>query len=636
MHDVTKRGLALAVAAGGLLITGAAPAVSAVSTHPEHPDHAGTKSQPSDGSSHHAAAIPVNGSQVNQYAGRHKAADGAVGRAAGKPAASPHHAAAAHHPAAPHEAAGHHPAPAHHSSAAPHHGASHSAAPHQPHQPQHAGTAPHGAPGAHPGRPAHPATGAMPQSPAHPEAGGAQAEASDLGSGGLLAGNTVEVPVDAPVNVCGVVATVLGGGDHAADEHCFNGPGTAGGPNSSAAAVAAGNPGALSGNVVQIPVSLPANICGDTATVIGGHDSAEDILCANNGGPTYSTAKAVTANSPGLVSGNVVQMPIDAPLNVCGITANVVAVYDTAAGNKCANGGEHGHEPMRPHSGYAYGRRGPSVGAGANAVSANSSGAVTGNVVQVPIEAPINACGDTVDVVGAFNSALDNRCVNETAGGAAAHAAATGNNGLAAGNVAQLPINIPTEVCGVVAAVGAYGDRAAGNTCVNTGAPTTMSSANTAGETGFVTGNVAQGSVNAPVHVCGDTVGAGIVNSGSEDTDCGTGPACPPPPPVDCTPPPPPPPTNCPPPPPPVTPPPPCHHHHHHHHEHRHHHHHGHHCEHHHGHHGEHHHVPPTEEIGQLPHTGADVLDYAGIGAGALVLGAGAIVAARRKSGSAS
>ena len=262
------------------------------------------------------------------------------------------------------------------------------------------------------------------------------------------------------------------------------------------------------------------------------------------------------------------------------------------------------------------------MGAGANAVSANSSGAVTGNVVQVPIQAPINVCGDSVDVVGAFNSALDNRCVNETAGGAAAKATATGNNGLATGNVAQLPIDIPTEVCGVVAAVGVYHDTAAGNTCVNTGAPTTMSSANTTGETGFVTGNVAQGSVNAPVQVCGTTVGAGIVNSGSEDTDCGTGPAYPP---------------YFPPPSQPWFPPPPSYQHYHHEHLHRHHseHHSEQHAERHYGHHPEHRHVSPNEEIGQLPHTGADVLDYAGIGAGALVLGAGAVVAARRKSGSA-
>jgi LPXTG-motif cell wall-anchored protein len=37
----------------------------------------------------------------------------------------------------------------------------------------------------------------------------------------------------------------------------------------------------------------------------------------------------------------------------------------------------------------------------------------------------------------------------------------------------------------------------------------------------------------------------------------------------------------------------------------------------------------------ELPHTGTDVLDFAGIGAGALLLGAGAVYAGRRRSGSA-
>ncbi|NUP50026.1 MAG: hypothetical protein HOW97_22350, partial [Catenulispora sp.] len=77
MHDVTKRGLALAVATGGLLITGAAPALSAVH-HPEHQDAAGTKSQ-QHGSSHQSAqhAPPaVSSPKVEQYSGRHKAPQG--------------------------------------------------------------------------------------------------------------------------------------------------------------------------------------------------------------------------------------------------------------------------------------------------------------------------------------------------------------------------------------------------------------------------------------------------------------------------------------------------------------------------------------------------------------------------------
>nr|WP_317623751.1 chaplin [Catenulispora acidiphila] len=314
------------------------------------------------------------------------------------------------------------------------------------------------------------------------------------------------------------------------------------------------------------------------------------MLCANEGGPSYSSANAVATSSPGLVSGNVVQVPVDAPLNVCGITANVVGVFDTAAGTTCVNGGErHGHWE------YPGDLQEHHVGAGAKAVTANSSGAVTGNVLQVPIEAPINACGDSVDLVGVFDSALDNRCVNHTAGGAGAEGRAIGNNGLAAGNVAQLPINIPTEICGVVAAFGAYHDTAAGNSCVNTGAPTTFSAGSATGETGIITGNVVQGSVNAPLQLCGTTLGAGLANSGTEDTGCSTGPAMSP---IDG-------------PPPPAT-----HSRQHQEHLHR-------------------HRRPTHEEMGQLPHTGSDVLDYAGLGAGALVLGAGALIASRRKSSSA-
>ncbi|GAB2806199.1 hypothetical protein GCM10027073_43630 [Streptomyces chlorus] len=41
-----------------------------------------------------------------------------------------------------------------------------------------------------------------------------------------------------------------------------------------------------------------------------------------------------------------------------------------------------------------------------------SPGATSGNVVQVPVHAPINACGNTVDVIGFLNPAVGNRCVN--------------------------------------------------------------------------------------------------------------------------------------------------------------------------------------------------------------------------------
>ncbi|MER7492464.1 chaplin [Streptomyces pharetrae] len=51
--------------------------------------------------------------------------------------------------------------------------------------------------------------------------------------------------------------------------------------------------------------------------------------------------------------------------------------------------------------------------AGAKGAAAHSSGVLSGNVVQVPIHVPINACGNTVNIVAALNPAFGNVCVND-------------------------------------------------------------------------------------------------------------------------------------------------------------------------------------------------------------------------------
>ncbi|KAH7042918.1 small secreted domain-containing protein [Linnemannia elongata] len=45
--------------------------------------------------------------------------------------------------------------------------------------------------------------------------------------------------------------------------------------------------------------------------------------------------------------------------------------------------------------------------------ASQSPGAVSGNVVQVPVVAPINACGNTIDVIGVLNPTFGNNCKNE-------------------------------------------------------------------------------------------------------------------------------------------------------------------------------------------------------------------------------
>jgi hypothetical protein len=51
-----------------------------------------------------------------------------------------------------------------------------------------------------------------------------------------------------------------------------------------------------------------------------------------------------------------------------------------------------------------------SANAGAAATAVVSPGVASGNVIQVPIHAPINACGNTVTAFGAQNPAIGNVC----------------------------------------------------------------------------------------------------------------------------------------------------------------------------------------------------------------------------------
>ncbi|MFF4741195.1 chaplin [Streptomyces sp. NPDC001262] len=49
---------------------------------------------------------------------------------------------------------------------------------------------------------------------------------------------------------------------------------------------------------------------------------------------------------------------------------------------------------------------------GAEGAAVGSPGVVSGNVIQVPIQIPINLCGNAIDIVGLLNPTFGNTCVN--------------------------------------------------------------------------------------------------------------------------------------------------------------------------------------------------------------------------------
>ncbi|MFI8437534.1 chaplin [Streptomyces sp. NPDC079020] len=128
--------------------------------------------------------------------------------------------------------------------------------------------------------------------------------------------------------------------------------------------------------------------------------AASGILTAA-GGAAYADASAAGAavGSPGVGSGNAVQVPVHIPVNACGNTVNVIALLNPAFGNACKNAGSGGNGG---HQG----------GSSAQGVTAGSPGVLSGNLVQAPVDVPVNACGNSVNVVGLLNPAFGNQCAN--------------------------------------------------------------------------------------------------------------------------------------------------------------------------------------------------------------------------------
>ncbi|MFB7599225.1 chaplin [Streptomyces sp. NPDC056160] len=128
-----------------------------------------------------------------------------------------------------------------------------------------------------------------------------------------------------------------------------------------------------------------------------------------------AAADGFATGSPGLLSGDTLQLPVHVPVNVCGNTVNVAGLLDPAAGNRCADTstGRHGAS-----SGASSTR-----GATARESGKDSSGVLSGNGVQLPVHLPVNVSGNTVNVVGVGNPATGNTSVNGSVGRPAPHPA---------------------------------------------------------------------------------------------------------------------------------------------------------------------------------------------------------------------
>jgi hypothetical protein len=308
------------------------------------------------------------------------------------------------------------------------------------------------------------------------------------GTGGALSGNQVDVPISAPVDVSGNAAGLLGTGyatSHGGVKVHKRG---GGGQQTS------GAHGVASGNQVNAPISLPVNVCGNGAAVLGEADAGcrggAKINDSGEGGQT-------TDGTGGVLAGNQVNAPISIPVNVCG---NAVAVAGDSVGG-CEGG--------------ALVKSGGDTGSGQETSGIFGVGA--GNQANAPISIPVTACGNAAALAGQASAFCEGGAHARSGSGGDQHT--SGAAGILAGNQGNAPISIPAEVCGNAAAVvGLAAASCNGQTLVE---GSHGSGAQTSGDHCIGSGNQTNTPVENPADVCGNA--AAIVGLASALCEDGSG-----------------------------------------------------------------------------------------------------------------
>ncbi|GAA4620398.1 hypothetical protein GCM10023196_004220 [Actinoallomurus vinaceus] len=321
-------------------------------------------------------------------------------------------------------------------------------------------------------------------------AGPALADVTD-GTGSVLGGNQIKAPVSAPVDVSGNAVAVVGRSVAGSTGGASVRRGDPGGGQSTSGRHSVGG-----GNQVDAPVSAPVNVCGNAVAVFGRSAAGCEGGASVSGGHGGRTTGGHTTGKGSVLGGNQVNVPISAPVNLCGNSAAVLgAAVAGCKGGAAVRPGGHG------------------TGAGGSTSGRHSVGG--GNQVNVPIKAPVNVCGNAVGhaIAGCEGGAA------VTGPGTTGGGRTSGRHSVLGGNQANIPVTAPINVCGNAAAI--LGDAVAG--CGGVIPPVHGGSGTggrTSGRHSVGGGNQATVPVTAPINVCGNTaavIGRAVAGCAGDD-----------------------------------------------------------------------------------------------------------------------
>lgn len=96
-------------------------------------------------------------------------------------------------------------------------------------------------------------------------AGAGVSYADTSGAGGIGSGNQISVPVNLPINACGISLAIIGG----ALSGCQGGASAPPAHSGQSGSHTSGHGSVLGGNQVDVPVTAPVNACGNSGGVLG-------------------------------------------------------------------------------------------------------------------------------------------------------------------------------------------------------------------------------------------------------------------------------------------------------------------------------------------------------------------------------
>ncbi|GAA1250504.1 PE-PGRS family protein [Prauserella halophila] len=249
---------------------------------------------------------------------------------------------------------------------------------------------------------------------------------------GFANSNLVQTPVSLPAQVFGVGGSWIGNGIGEGETDTIS--------ESGGNVTAAGDKGTVAGNIGFVPVSLPTQVHGIGASWIGnGHGTSGNLTDSFAGGD------AMTSGEEGSIAGNLVEVPAGGAASVFGNGANWIGTASGTGVNDVVSE------------------------AGGDSETVGDGGSIAGNIVSADAMPIVSAFGNAASLTGVSNGAGAN-FVDVTSGG---DKETSGVDGAISGSIVDVPVTAVAQLFGNAATLGGVANAIGENTTVGESSGTT-------------------------------------------------------------------------------------------------------------------------------------------------------------------